>query len=77
MDFTIFEQFDFFLIVKAIILIFLGLYLIFAILIFNNIRSLNRVVVIQKTLGSPFVQSIGFIYILATIFLFLLAIVIL
>ncbi len=76
-DFSFLDQFNILIIVKAVFLIFLGLYLIFTILIFNNIRSLNRVVIIQKALGSPFIQTLAFIYLLATILLFLLAVVIL
>lgn len=69
--------FDLFLIIKIIFLLLIGLYGIFAIFVFNQIRSLNRVVYIRRTAGSPFIQSLAFFYLLATLALFLFALAIL
>jgi len=68
---------DFALIIKIIILLFIGLYSIFVFIIFHNIRSLSRVVAIHKTLGSPLVQTIALLHLLATVALFVVAVVIL
>lgn len=70
-------SFDFAFIIKIILLIVIGLYAIFAFIIAHNIRSLNRVVHINKTLGSPLVQALALIYLLTTVALFIAAVVIL
>lgn len=77
MDITNIFSFDLALIVKILFLFLIGLYGIFVIIIFNQIRSLNKIVYINKVAGSPFIQSLGFFYLLATISLFLLALAIL
>lgn len=68
---------DFNLIIKVIILIFIGIYLIFVLVIYNNIRSLTKLLVIKRTLGSPLISFISILFLLATIFLFIAALVIL
>jgi len=77
MDFTNIISTDLFLIFKIIFLFLIGLYGIFVIIIFNQIRSLNKIIYINKVAGSPFIQSLAFVYILSTLALFLLALAIL
>lgn len=68
---------DFTLIFKVATLFLIGLYGIFVIIIFNQIRSLNKIIYIKKAAGSPFIQSLAFFYIISTLALFLLALAIL
>jgi hypothetical protein len=77
MDFANIISTDLFLIFKIIFLFLIGLYGIFVIIIFNQIRSLNKIIYINKVAGSPFIQSLAFFYILSTLALFLLALAIL
>lgn len=76
LDFTTLEL-DFMLFIKIILLVFIGSYAIFAIVIVHHVRSLNRVVTINKALGSPLVQTLALLYLAATVALFLAAVVIL
>lgn len=69
------EQTD--LILKGMFLILIGLYNIFVIIVHNHIRSLNKLVHIQKTTGSPLIQTVSFIYLGLTLSLFVAAVVIL
>ena len=62
---------------KILIFVLIVLYGIFVIFIFNQVRSLNRIIYIKKTAGSPFIQSLAFFYLLATLALFLFALAIL
>lgn len=68
---------DLSLVFKILMLVFIALYGIFVIFIFNQVRSLNKIVYIKKTAGSPFIQSLAFFYLLATLALFLFALAIL
>ena len=71
------ENLDLALISKIVILFLLALYAVFVIITVTSIRSLNRLVIIQKALGSPLIQTIAIGYLLATISLFIAALVIL
>lgn len=65
------------LIFKGILLLLIALYIIFVFMVFTHVRSLNRILIVQKTQGSPVLQSIAFVYLIVSISLFLLALVIL
>ena len=62
---------------KIAIAILILMYAVFTFILYNHIRSLNRIVIIKNSLGNAFVQSFGLIYFLATCILFLLSLVIL
>lgn len=68
---------DFNLVIKVIILFFIGIYSIFVLVIYNNIRSLTKLLVIKRTLGSPLISFISILFLLSTISLFVAALVIL
>jgi hypothetical protein len=77
-DFTNFFTSDGFeLGLKIFALFLIGFYMIFALIVFNHIRSLRRILVVSTAAGSPLIQTMNFFYLLATIFLFVLALVIL
>lgn len=65
------------LVLKSIFLLLIGMYAIFVFIIRSHIRSLNKVIIIQKPTGSPLTQAIALFYLLAAISLFFLAVVIL
>lgn len=65
------------LVFKILILVLIGLYGIFALIITTHVRSLNKIILIQKATGSPLMHIIAIVYLVATISLFLLAVVIL
>jgi hypothetical protein len=69
--------FDTAFIIKIFSLIFIGLYAIFVFIVFTNVRSLNKLILVERAAGSKVVVILTFIYLLLTIFLFILAIVIL
>lgn len=68
---------DFNLVIKVIMLFFIGIYSIFVLVIYNNIRSLTKLLVIKRTLGSPLISFISILFLLSTISLFIAALVIL
>lgn len=68
---------DFNLVIKVIMLFFIGIYSIFVLVIYNNIRSLTKLLVIKRTLGSPLISFISILFLLSTISLFVAALVIL
>ena len=65
------------LVFKVLMLILIGMYTIFVFMIHHHIRSLNKILHINKTAGSPLLQAVSFIYLGAAISLFLIALVIL
>lgn len=65
------------LIAKIGILFLIGLYALFVLITFINIRSLNKLIIVQRSTGSPLVNIVSFIYLILTLFLFVLALVIL
>ncbi len=65
------------LVFKGLLLVLLGLYSIFVMIIMTHVRSLNKIILIQKATGSPLIQTISIVYLFITISLFLLAVVIL
>lgn len=62
---------------KVFLLIVIGLYAVFVFIVFANVRSLTKLVLIKSASGSKLVTSLTFLYLLVTIFLFILALVIL
>lgn len=68
---------DFAPIVKVVILLLMGAYILFVTVTVAHIRALRRIVLIEKSLGSSLIQTIAIMYLLATISLFLAAVVIL
>ncbi len=77
MNISNFPLIDFNLVIKVIILFFIGIYSIFVLVIYNNIRSLTKLLVIKRTLGSPLISFISILFLLSTISLFVAALVIL
>jgi len=65
------------LIVKVFFLILVGFYLIFVIIVFNNVRSLRRIVIITSAAGSPLIQAMGLFYLIATVALFVIGLIVL
>lgn len=63
--------------VKIFFLFMIGAYTVFVFVVFTNIRSLNKLVLIEKASGSKIITALTFAYLLVTIFLFILAVVIL
>lgn len=63
------------LIMKIVFLVLVGLYLIFVIIVFNNVRSLRRIVIITSAAGSPLIQFLVIFYLLATVALFVAALI--
>jgi len=62
---------------KFAVALLLFLYVIFALILFNHIRSLKKIIIIKESLGSTIVQSFGLIYLLLSTILFLLSLAIL
>lgn len=75
--FTAVSANDFAFVIKIGFLIFIGLLSIFSIILFNQVRSLNHVVTIAGGNASLLVFLAALFYVVATIFLFLLTLVIL
>ncbi|GIW61159.1 MAG: hypothetical protein KatS3mg089_0011 [Patescibacteria group bacterium] len=65
------------LILKISVLFLLGLYNLFVLVIFNHIRSFKRILIINQTEGSSFIQKAALIYIIISFSLFLAALAIL
>ncbi len=64
-------------ILKISILFLIGLYNIFVLVIFNHIRSFKRILIINQTEGSHFIQNVALIYIIISFSLFVVALAIL
>lgn len=64
------------LVLKIIILIMILLYFIFSIIVYNNIRALNRIVFFPPRSAGIFLRSIALIYSLLALSLFLITLVI-
>lgn len=62
---------------KVFLLFLVALYTIFAFFVFNHIRSFQRILIISSATGSPLIQTLVFMYLIATISLFALGVVIL
>ena len=71
---NLFLQFHLSLFVKGAILLFLFLYLIFAVIIFNQVRSLERIVSINEGQTSRILFMLALLYLVASASLFFLAI---
>ena len=69
------QHFDITFFIKVSLLIILGLYAIFAFMIFNQVRSFNRVIFLTSN-KSSILQLTTLIYFLACVSLFLLTLVI-
>lgn len=65
------------LILKVSVLLLIGLYNIFVLVIFNHIRSFKRILVINQTEGSHLIQKAALIYIIISFSLFFVALAIL
>lgn len=75
--FSLFENETVALILKTIVLIFIGLYLIMAFIIINHIRSLNKIIYFEKSSLSRTIMIISYSYFILAASLFFLALVIL
>lgn len=62
---------------KIGILLIMGMYGIFAFVVYSHVRSLNQILIINKASGSPLLQRGALIYLLSTLSLFVAAVVIL
>lgn len=69
--------FDLAFIVKLFFLLLIGMYSVFVFVVFTNIRSLNKLILVERAAGSKVVTTLTFVYLLLTVFLFILALVIL
>jgi hypothetical protein len=70
-------NFDIVMIAKIFSLVIIGLYAVFVLIVFINVRSLTKLVLIKSSSGSQLITLLTFIYLVLTIFLFILALVIL
>jgi hypothetical protein len=62
---------------KFAVVLLIVLYAIFSIVLYNHIRSLQRIVIIRNSFAHSIVQAFGLIYLLASCVLFILSLVIL
>ena len=69
--------FDITLLIKLFFLIVIGLYAAFVLIVFINVRSLTKLILIKSSLGSQLITILTLVYLVLTIFLFILALVIL
>lgn len=69
--------FDLSFMVKIFFLFLIGIYSIFVFVVFTNIRSLNKLMLVESASGSKVISVVTLFYLLVTIFLFVLALVIL
>lgn len=65
------------LVFKVLLLILLAVFMLFAFFLFNYIAALKKIVIIRDVAGTTLVQTLAIIYVVAAIFLFILALVIL
>ncbi len=63
------------LFIKIALLIILGLYAVFALMVFNQVRSFNKVIFLTSN-KSTILQLVTLVYLLACVSLFLLTLVI-
>lgn len=75
--FPFMSDFDASLLVKIPVLIIVFLYVVFAFILFNKTRVLGRIVFIEASGVTSLLKSLTFFHFLATVLLFLLALVIL
>ena len=73
---ALFQIFKLELLFKILLLIFIGLYAIFSIMLATKIRSLNKIVFLPPSTGAVFIQLIAILYVLAVISLFFVTLVI-
>lgn len=62
---------------KLLLLLALGFYVVFALIAFNQVRSLNRIFFISSSYSSRIVVILAFLHLLAAISLFFLTLAIL
>ena len=72
-----FNGFDLGILAKVPFLVVIGLYAIFALIVFNKSRSLGKIVFIENSSTTPVITFLAFLHLLAVLLLFLLALVIL
>jgi ATP/ADP translocase len=71
------QNFPFGLVIKIFFLFLIGLFFIFSFVIYTNVKSLNKSFFIARMNASRLMELAAFIYLLATLSLFLLALAIL
>ncbi len=69
--------FDIAFLFKIFFLFLIGVYAVFVFIVFINIRSLRKLVLVERAPGSTFITALTFFYLILTISLFVLALVIL
>lgn len=69
--------FDITLVIKLFFLVIIGLYSTFVLIVFINVRSLTKLILIKSSSGSKLITILTLVYLLLTVFLFVLALVIL
>ena len=70
-------SFDITLLIKLFFLVIIALYSAFVLIVFINVRSLTKLILIKSSQGSQFITILTLVYLVLTIFLFVLALVIL
>ena len=69
--------FDISFFIKLFFLVLIGMYSIFVFVVLTNVRSLNKLILVERASGSKVVVILTFTYLILTILLFVLALVIL
>lgn len=69
--------FDFGSVIKITLLILIGLYSLFVLILFIQARSLGKIVIVEDRDGTPLLRLLSLIYLIASFSLFLAALVIL
>lgn len=70
-------SFDLGMFFKIVLLVLIGLYTLFVLILFLQARSLGKIVVIEERDGTPLLRMLALIYLIASLSLFLAALVIL
>lgn len=77
-DFTqLLTTFDFGNAMRIVLLVLIGLYDLFVLVLFIQTRSLGKIVIIEDRDGTPLLRMLGLAYLIASFSLFLAALVIL
>ncbi len=74
---TLIQNFSLALLFKILLCMLLFIYLLFTFIIFGHIRSLKKILIIRHATGSAFIELLSFLYVIASLVLFLVSLVIL
>jgi hypothetical protein len=70
------QQFRFDIIAKGALLVLIGLYIVFSLMLMTKVRSFNKIIFLPSTSGATFIQTATLILTVLLISLFLITIVI-